>query len=259
MKRHAHGAAAVIGLSLLMGGVRFPQTVHAQTVGPVVFQAAGPTVASIQSMVDAFRAALGGANNGNAAGPLIDGRREINWDGGGRRRHRSCRRRSMGSSSTRGGRFTTPGTASCRRRWTGSPRPSTTATYASDLSSVQSGQALQPHGANVTNARFFVPGGGELPATTNGFGAIFSDVDQLDDDDDNSASTSRDKAGRRPPRCRSTASGGTCCSAPTFQRRRATRACHSSAWCSTAHASPPSGSRRGTSLPDRTTAPGVMS
>jgi hypothetical protein len=41
------------------------------------------TPASIQPTVDAFRAALGNPNNGNAPGPLAQGRREINWDGGG--------------------------------------------------------------------------------------------------------------------------------------------------------------------------------
>ena len=50
---------------------------------PMVFQAAGPTAAAIQNTVDAFRAALGDPNNGNNAGPLATGRREINWDGGG--------------------------------------------------------------------------------------------------------------------------------------------------------------------------------
>ena len=68
------------------------QTAHAQRtpppnprrefVAPVVFQAAGPNAASIQSSVDAFRAALGIPNNGNNPGPLSHGRREINWDGG---------------------------------------------------------------------------------------------------------------------------------------------------------------------------------
>ena len=64
------------------------QTAHAQGdlagdfVAPAVFQAAGPTAASIQSTVDAFRAALGDPNNGNNPGPLSSGRREINWDGG---------------------------------------------------------------------------------------------------------------------------------------------------------------------------------
>ena len=64
------------------------QTAHAQDdlgadfVAPAVFQAAGPTAASIQSTVDAYRAALGNPNNGNNPGPLTSGRREINWDGG---------------------------------------------------------------------------------------------------------------------------------------------------------------------------------
>jgi hypothetical protein len=35
-------------------------------VAPAVFQAAGPNAASIQSVVDAYRAALGNPNNGNA-------------------------------------------------------------------------------------------------------------------------------------------------------------------------------------------------
>src|SRR4029079_11445972 len=49
---------------------------------PVVFQAAGINAASIQGAVDAFRAALGNPNNLNNPGPLANGRREINWDGG---------------------------------------------------------------------------------------------------------------------------------------------------------------------------------
>src|SRR5262249_50715390 len=52
-------------------------------VPATVFQAAGPNAASIQSTVDQFRGALGTTNNGNAPGPLLAGRREINWDGGG--------------------------------------------------------------------------------------------------------------------------------------------------------------------------------
>src|SRR5262245_43884881 len=41
------------------------------------------TPASIQTQVDAFRAALGDPNNANNPGPISGGRREINWDGGG--------------------------------------------------------------------------------------------------------------------------------------------------------------------------------
>src|SRR5215813_4264704 len=70
----------IIGLTLIF-------TAHAQTLNQAaqvtVFQAAGPNVSSIQSAVDQFRVALGGTNNGNTAGPIETGRREINWDGGG--------------------------------------------------------------------------------------------------------------------------------------------------------------------------------
>ena len=54
--------------------------------GFITFSVGGnTTTASIQGTVDAFRAVVGNPNNGNAAGPLNSGRREINWDGGGAR------------------------------------------------------------------------------------------------------------------------------------------------------------------------------
>src|SRR4030095_13075183 len=80
-------AAAFGLLSMIPGATR--QNVMAQNntqfdiLPPKVFQAAGPNSDSIQSSVDAFRAALKGVNNGNSPGPLLLGRREINWDGGG--------------------------------------------------------------------------------------------------------------------------------------------------------------------------------
>lgn len=48
-------------------------------VSPIVFQATGPNAASIQSVVDVYRAALGNPNNGNAGS--MTGHREINLDG----------------------------------------------------------------------------------------------------------------------------------------------------------------------------------
>jgi hypothetical protein len=39
---------------------------------PTVFQAAGPSAASIQSTVDQYRAALGAVNNGNNPGQTAD-------------------------------------------------------------------------------------------------------------------------------------------------------------------------------------------
>src|SRR5215213_6718109 len=76
----AFGLAAML---LLPNQSAYGESDAAQDTGaPVVFQAAGPDAASIQSSVDAFRAALGGINNLNNPGPLGTGRREINWDGG---------------------------------------------------------------------------------------------------------------------------------------------------------------------------------
>ena len=64
-KHTSFGAAVLMGFGLLAGPGRFANTVQAagqeanasaKPAPPIVFQAAGPTIASIQSMVDAFRA-----------------------------------------------------------------------------------------------------------------------------------------------------------------------------------------------------------
>src|SRR5689334_22165651 len=111
------GAAALVGVAMLGGPARLTKTLQAAgpegisaaaPVQPIVFQAAGPTVASIQSMVDAFRSALG-VNNLNVAGPLVEGRREINWDGGGSTATSLVPTPFDGFLVNRGGRFTTRG------------------------------------------------------------------------------------------------------------------------------------------------------
>ena len=78
---------------------------------PAVFQAAGPDASSIQSVVVAFRAALGEPNNVNNPGPLPAGRREINWDGGGPPVDTTTPPVTPFNVflDTRGGQFTTPG------------------------------------------------------------------------------------------------------------------------------------------------------
>jgi hypothetical protein len=163
MQKQVYCAASIIGLSLVAGPARLSQPVHAsqdaaqtKKVTPLIFQAAGPTLASIQSMVDAYRAALGSTNNGNTPGPLASGRREINWDGGGSTDTSIVPTPFDGFLVNRGGRFTTKG----------------------------SGFVQAPvEGLAGTTALFSVPGGGEIPATTAGFGAVFSDVDRQGGDE----------------------------------------------------------------------------
>src|SRR5262245_7713359 len=83
------------------------------SAAPVLFSASGGTTpASIQATVTAFQAALGNPNNGNNAGPLASGRREINWDGGGPPVDATTPAVTPFDVflNTRGARFTTPGT-----------------------------------------------------------------------------------------------------------------------------------------------------
>jgi hypothetical protein len=150
---------------------------------PAIFQAAGPNAASIQSTVDQFRAALGGVNNGNG-GPQVGGRREINWDGGG------SSATSVGATPfevfliTRGVRITTPGTGFVQAPPSGLATLFVNPTYANIFSTFSPLRLFSPIDSNVSKVRFFVPGGGDIPATTAGFGSVFTDVDRQGDGDD---------------------------------------------------------------------------
>jgi hypothetical protein len=160
-------------------------------VPPIVFQAAGPTAASIQSTVDAFRAALGNPNNLNAPGPLATGRREINWDGGGNNQNTAVAGNPFaGFQIIRGALFTTPdGTGFVQAPPAADPAlfpPGGLAglfnnpTYGTIFSTFSPLRLFSAIGSNITEVDFFVPGGGNIPATTTGFGAVFTDVDQPD-------------------------------------------------------------------------------
>ena len=178
-----------VAFGLLSTLLPLSQTARAQGelgrefVAPTVFQAAGPTAASIQSTVDAFRAALGDPNNGNNPGPLTSGRREINWDGGNPG--------IMDTTppvtpfdvflNTRGARFTTPGTGLSQATPSGLAVLFNNPTYATIFTVFSPSRLFAPVGDNVTEGVFFVPGtNGASPATVTGFGAVFTDVDEPD-------------------------------------------------------------------------------
>ena len=156
-------------------------------VAPIVFQAAGPTADSIQSSVDAFRAALGEPDNGNDPGPLYDGRREINWDGGGGVDVTTDPVTPFDVFlNTRGGQFTTPGTGLSQAPPAGGPQDGLAGlfnnpTYGAIFSTFSPLRLFTPVDSNITEALFFVPGTeGKDAATVRGFGAVFTDVDQPD-------------------------------------------------------------------------------
>ena len=194
--RQGHRWAAWCGGILVgLGVVGVGDGYAAETVPPTVFQAAGPTVASIQGTVDQFRAALGEPNNANAPGPLASGRREINWDGGGASATAIAGTPFDGFLVNRGALSPPGGPASCKPPLAGLAETFDTPTYADIFQTFSPLRLFTPIGSNVTEVRFFVPGGGDIPASrpaATGFGAVFTDVDRPD------GSTLANPAARRP-------------------------------------------------------------
>jgi hypothetical protein len=188
--------ALAFGLLFMTLLVPVLQAAHAQGntpqdfVPPVVFQAAGPTSDSIQSTVDAFRAALGDPNNGNNEPPLDrSGHREINWDGLNPPNVLDTTPPVTPFNTflnNRGAQFTTPGIGLSQAPVSGGPEGGleklfNNPTYATIFSTFSLSRLFTPVGSNITEALFFVPGtNAAIPATVRGFGAVFTDVDQPD-------------------------------------------------------------------------------
>jgi hypothetical protein len=135
------------------------------------------TAASIQATVDLFRADLGNPNNGNAVGPLLNGRREINWDGGGAATTLSGNPFN-GFQNNRGALFATPGTGFVQATPAGLGTQFGQPSYATSFGVFSAQRLFTPIGSNIFDITFFQPGsGGSIGASVDGFGAVFSDVD----------------------------------------------------------------------------------
>ena len=147
---------------------------------PIVFQAAGPNAASIQSTVDQFRTALGGTNNGNTAGPLPTGRREINWDGGGSTNTSPGPTPFTVFLNTRGSIMETPGSGFVQAPASGLADTFGNPSLATNFQAFSPVRLFAPVDSTVTDVTFFVPGGGNVTALTSGFGVVFADVDSPD-------------------------------------------------------------------------------
>ena len=146
-------------------------------IPPAVFQAAGPTAASIQSPVDAFRARLGDPNNLNNPGPLgLKGRREINWDGGNPAILDTTAPVNpfLVFLNTRGSQFKTPGLGLSQAPPSGGPQGGLAVlfgnpTYGQIFRAFSRSRLFTPVGSNITDASFSIPG-------TNGLSRQQSEV-----------------------------------------------------------------------------------
>jgi hypothetical protein len=180
LERKAVFAAAICLFNLV--ALTSASRCYAQTIR----QAAGLAAADIQDTVDAFRADLGGVNNGVDL-PSASGRREINWDGviDELAAPNNLPANFFNVISKRGVVFATPGAGF----QVSASSTNTTATPVEfgnlnpvfpDLFRPFSPERLfTAIGSNITNVSFFVPGT-STPAVVSGFGAVFTDVERSD-------------------------------------------------------------------------------
>ncbi|CAN5236125.1 hypothetical protein BH18ACI2_BH18ACI2_26260 [soil metagenome] len=150
---------------------------------PLVFQAAGPNAAAIQTAVDAYRTQQGTLNP-NVAGSFGSGRREINWDGvpNNFAAPNNLPANFFNVNSPRGAVFSTPGSGfqvSANAGVAPIEFDNLNPTYSSIFTPFSAQRLFTAVGSNILDIAFFVPGS-NTPAFVTGFGAIFTDVDLSD-------------------------------------------------------------------------------
>jgi len=146
-----------------------------------VQQAAGTSAAAIQSAVDAYRADLG-ALNPNVPGSFGSGRREINWDGvpNAFAAPNLMPADFFNVNSPRGAVFTTNGSGfqvSANAGVAPIEFDNINPTYSSLFTILSPQRLFTALDSKRLTVRFFVPGS-TTPATSSGFGAVFTDVDR---------------------------------------------------------------------------------
>jgi len=144
----------------------------------VAYSASGSDATAIAPVVDAFRNVLG-SNNGNALNSQPNGRREINWDGGGDAANFTFFPARMVTfntpPTTRGAVFTTI----TGFEISGQPTPrfgEINISYPGIFTTFSAPRLFTPLGSTITDVHFFVPGT-MTPAVVNAFGAVLTDVD----------------------------------------------------------------------------------
>jgi hypothetical protein len=146
-----------------------------------VQQAAGTNAAAIQSAVDAYRADLG-ALNPNVPGSFGSGRREINWDGvpDAFSSPNPFPADFFNVNSPRGAVFSTQGSGfqvSANAGVAPIEFDNLNPTYSSLFTVFSPQRLFTAIDSKFVDVRFFVPGS-STPATSSGFGSVFTDVDR---------------------------------------------------------------------------------
>jgi len=154
--------------------------------GQVVRSGAAANAAGIQSAVDTFRADLG-TLNGNLPQSFVGGRREINWDAvpdafSSPNAFPGNFFNGNVAGRARGVVFSTPGSGFQVSANATNPTSAPVdfgnidASYTGQFAPFSAQRLFSSVGSTVTDYVFFVPGT-NTPATSRGFGVVFSDVD----------------------------------------------------------------------------------
>lgn len=164
--------------------------VNSISAAPVVRQGSGANAAAIQAIVDQFRTDLGGVNNG-VGGSFTSGRRQIDWDAvpDTFAEPNNLPANFFNVNSPRGVIFTTieDATGSALNQFAvsaDSSNPTGTTARFGNLNATYTGifQTFSPErlftarNTHLMEITFFIPGT-KIPATVNGFGVVFADVD----------------------------------------------------------------------------------
>jgi hypothetical protein len=160
----------------VMVGMWCVMSAGAAWAGPVVREASGQTPASIQAVVDQFRADLG-PNNGVTVGSQPGGRREINWDGGGAAAPPTIDGSRLTRFAARGATFVTPGTGFATSGAPLAEFADINGIYPALFAPFSPPRLFVALNSNVMDVLFNVPGNAAVPAGVTGFGAVFTDVD----------------------------------------------------------------------------------
>jgi len=163
-------------LGVLGGLLLFQSRVEAQLVRSAAGDAAAVTAAR-----DQFRLDLGGGTVAGANGSFGGLRREINWDGvpNSASAPNNLNADFFNVNSPRGVVLSTPGTGfqvSANAGVAPIDFDNIDPSYSADFAPFSNQRLFTALGSTVTDVHFFLPGT-TTPATTRGFGVIFSDVD----------------------------------------------------------------------------------
>jgi hypothetical protein len=159
-----------------------PTAVAASSCSLIVYAGAGPRAKDVESIVDEFRTALGGPDNGGVPGSHPTGFREINWDAVP---DEFAAPSFLPSAffNVRGAFLATPGAGVQVSADGDNPAHAAVRfghinpTYSRIFKTFTKERLFSPIGSNIVDLTFFVPGTA-LPAAVRGFGAVYTDVDQ---------------------------------------------------------------------------------